>query len=402
VFRLLGFDVRIRPGFVVFMLLIVLVYGDEFGVWLAGSLAAFTLVHELGHAVVARRHGADAEISLDFLAGYTSYRPRTALTRVQRVLISAAGPGTHIAVSLAVLVAMGVNPLDPDSVNETASSAAVWWAGPVIGLVNLIPVLPLDGGHIAQSGLEAVLGERARRTMAWISIGLTSAFAVLCALDPDRRGWFLFIAFLLISQIQILSASSAGSPGRRRAALGAAAEAERSAWQTGRPGMLVPGQVLSPWYRAHRALLSGQPDEARRLVIEDLTSSGPRHWWPPSDARPEQLRALVALLPRPFPPGNATSEQVLAEVLLATGDVHAAGTYAAAAFARSRVAGTAVVVARAAAALGDRDTALRWLHAAAATPGAMAAADAIDHAPELAGLRDDPDVRNLRASLSPV
>jgi hypothetical protein len=32
----------------------------------------------------------------------------------------------------------------------------------------------------------------------------------------------------------------------------------------------------------------------------------------------------------------------------------------------------------------------------------MAAADAIDHAPELAGLRDDPDVRNLRASLSPV
>jgi hypothetical protein len=70
-------------------------------------------------------------------------------------------------------------------------------------------------------------------------------------------------------------------------------------------------------------------------------------------------------------------------VLLATGDVHASGTYAAAAFSRSRNAGTAVVVARAAAALGDRDTALRWLHAAAATPGALVAAQAIDHAPEL-------------------
>jgi Zn-dependent protease len=402
VFRLLGFDVRIRPGFVVFMLLIVVVYGDEFGVWLAASLAGFTLVHELGHAVVARRHGADAEIALDFLAGYTSYRPRRALSRVQRALISAAGPGTHIVVSVAVLLAMGVNPLDRHSVNDTAASAAVWWAGPVIGLVNLVPVLPLDGGHIAQSGLEAVLGDRARRTMAVASIALTSAFAVFCALDPDRRGWFLFIAFLLISQIQILSASSTGTSGRQRAALGAAAEAERSAWQTGRPGMLVPGQVLSPWYRAHRALLAGQLDEARRLVIEDLTSSGPRRWWPPTDARPEQLRAVVALLPRPFPPGNAASEQVLAEVLLATGDVHASGTYAAAAFSRSRNAGTAVVVARAAAALGDRDTALRWLHAAAATPGALVAAQAIDHAPELAPLRDDPDVRDLRASLTAV
>jgi Zn-dependent protease len=402
VFRLLGFDVRIRPGFVVFMLLIVVVYGDEFGVWLAASLAGFTLVHELGHAVVARRHGADAEIALDFLAGYTSYRPRRALSRVQRALISAAGPGTHIVVSVAVLLAMGVNPLDRHSVNDTAASAAVWWAGPVIGLVNLVPVLPLDGGHIAQSMLEAVLGDRARRTMAFASIALTSAFAVFCALDPDRRGWFLFIAFLLISQIQILSASSTGTSGRQRAALGAAAEAERSAWQTGRPGMLVPGQVLSPWYRAHRALLAGQLDEARRLVIEDLTSSGPRRWWPPTDARPEQLRAVVALLPRPFPPGNAASEQVLAEVLLATGDVHASGTYAAAAFSRSRNAGTAVVVARAAAALGDRDTALRWLHAAAATPGALVAAQAIDHAPELAPLRDDPDVRDLRASLTAV
>ena len=60
------------------MVLIVVLYGDEFGLWLAGSIAAFTLLHELGHAVAARRAGATAEISLDFLAGYASYtsRPR--------------------------------------------------------------------------------------------------------------------------------------------------------------------------------------------------------------------------------------------------------------------------------------------------------------------------------------
>ena len=68
-FRLFGFPVQVRPGFVMFMVLIVVLYGNEFGVWLAGSLAAFTLLHELGHAVAARRTGAEARISLNFLAG---------------------------------------------------------------------------------------------------------------------------------------------------------------------------------------------------------------------------------------------------------------------------------------------------------------------------------------------
>lgn len=74
--RVLGFPVQIRPGFVLFMLLIVVVNGQPMGYWLAGSVTVFTLVHELGHAVAARRTGATASISLDFLAGYASFTPR--------------------------------------------------------------------------------------------------------------------------------------------------------------------------------------------------------------------------------------------------------------------------------------------------------------------------------------
>ncbi|MFN5605178.1 MAG: hypothetical protein ACK49V_11590, partial [Actinomycetes bacterium] len=73
--RILGFPVQIRPGFVLFMLLIVVVNGQPMGYWLAGSVTVFTLVHELGHAVAARRTGATASISLDFLAGYASFTP---------------------------------------------------------------------------------------------------------------------------------------------------------------------------------------------------------------------------------------------------------------------------------------------------------------------------------------
>ena len=121
-FRLLGFDVHVRPGFVMFMLLIVVLVGGEHGLWLAGALAAFTLLHELGHALAARRAGANAEISLNFLAGYASYVPTRPISRARQAWISFAGPVIQIAVSVAILVALGVNPLAPETFDSSPAS----------------------------------------------------------------------------------------------------------------------------------------------------------------------------------------------------------------------------------------------------------------------------------------
>ncbi len=90
-FMLLGFRVEIRPGFIIFLGLVVFIYGGSLGLWAAGTLAAFTLIHELGHALAARATGAHAEISLDFLAGYASYLPSRPLARWERAGIAAAG-----------------------------------------------------------------------------------------------------------------------------------------------------------------------------------------------------------------------------------------------------------------------------------------------------------------------
>jgi Zn-dependent protease len=174
VFRLFGFDVKIRTGFVIFLALIAFINPNSFGLWLAAAIAGFTLLHELGHAVAARSAGAQAAISLDFMAGYTSFRPTRALGKAQRAMISLAGPAVQIVTSCAVLLAMGVDPLSLDSVRQSSDAAtAIWWAGPMIGALNLIPVLPLDGGHLAQTGLEAVLRRPALREMAVASVALT-------------------------------------------------------------------------------------------------------------------------------------------------------------------------------------------------------------------------------------
>ena len=58
--RVLGFPVHIRPGFIVFLGLVIVVNGGKFGLWIAGSAAVLTLLHELGHylGLDGSRHAA--------------------------------------------------------------------------------------------------------------------------------------------------------------------------------------------------------------------------------------------------------------------------------------------------------------------------------------------------------
>ncbi len=400
-FRLLGFDVHVRTGFILFTGLIVFLYQDAFGLWLAGSIAVLTLLHELGHAVAARSAGCQASISLDFLAGYTSFRPTQPLSKTQRAGISIAGPFTQIAISVAILVAIGVNPLSFDSIGQSDAAAAIWWAGPAIGMLNLIPVLPLDGGHLAMTGLENFVGDRAFRVMAIISIAVTLGGAALMV-GTGRMGFVIFIVFLLVNQFQILQASS------KRPARGEqrSVDVETVAWQTGRPGVLEPGQRLSPWFEAHRAQLKGDVGGAMGIMLADLRSPKAGRWIPPTAATPEQLRAVVDTLPAALPrAGNEYSARVLAEVLLAVGDVERAGEFAATAFADHRSSTLATVVARASAVLGDGPNAVRWLSAAAEAAEAESAAHrrllahTMDAAPEFVRLRNDPTFTALRGEL---
>ncbi len=405
-FRLLGFDVRVRAGFLFFIALIVFLNPSEFGLWLGGALFVFTLIHELGHAVFARRYGAIANISLDFMAGYTSFRPTRELTLRERATISFAGPGVHIATSAAVLVAMGHNPIWPGRGNLTSASAAIWWAGPLIGALNLIPVLPLDGGHIVESALERFMGTRAHRMMAIASISLTGAGVVAAFLHPTMRGFAIFIAFLLFAQVQILQASNGRAP---QNAMDVAAKSEADAWQSGQPTLMANGQVPSPWFLAARAMRSGDPNRARDLLTHDLASPGDKSWWPPLAAPVPILVELIDVLPRPLPHGHPYSEWVLAEMLLRCGRYVEAGQYAAEMFAKAPTATGACMVARASAAAGDRDNAVDWLRAGAnashtaselSVGTAHPVADTVDHAPELASLRNDAEVRRIRAGVA--
>jgi len=196
-FRLFGFPVRVRLGFIVF-LAVVVVWNPEVG-WKFGiAVTLFSLVHEFGHAVAARRLGASPEIALDFLAGSTRYTPPRPITPLERASVALAGPSVEIVSGLAVLGVLRVNPLDVSAVFDSTLAAVIWIAGPVFGLMNLLPVLPLDGGHVLAGALESIWPERGHQLATAASAAVTLGLTAMAVVEPNLR-WLVPFAVLLVA-----------------------------------------------------------------------------------------------------------------------------------------------------------------------------------------------------------
>ncbi len=387
--RLFGFPLHVGSGFWLFMGLIAFINAETLGLGgalvFAGMIAAFTLVHELGHAFAARATGARAEISLAFMMGYASFTPTRKLSRWQHVGISFAGPATQIIIGTVVYIALGGPwPLH----GLTTPQFAALWAGPMIGIFNLLPVLPFDGGNILEQAVGAVFPKQARRIMLWFSAAVSVAGLIVVALNPHLAGFVIFIFLPLLTVAQM----AFGGRAQANQAVGqeAFARAEALAWATGDVSAFGRGQLPSPWFRALQQLRHGQPDTARDVLLADFAATAPAHWWPPDAAAKADLRVLVDLLPRPLPHGTLFSDFVLSGILLRLGDYETAAHYAADGYAATRPAMLAVHVARAAAALGDNATAAAWLRTAATNAPVGSLQLAIAAAPEFSAMRNDP------------
>jgi hypothetical protein len=164
--------------------------------------------------------------------------------------------------------------------------------------------------------------------------------------------------------------------------------AEALAWATGQV-RFPDGTVPSPWFRAWQQLQAGDTLSARHVMTLDLADTAPVNWWPPDAAPLDALEAVLTVLPEPIPTGRGYSSYVMSGVLLRLGRHDDAGRYAAAAFGQHREPMLAVHVARAAAALGQRDTALAWLRTAA-TDNSPMTVEAAGNAVEFDGMRNDP------------
>nr|MDQ3368984.1 site-2 protease family protein [Myxococcota bacterium] len=146
--KLLGFPIELKLSFLLLLAIVFVAFGGLAGVFVICLAFSSVLLHELGHAVVARRLGVEvAGIELGFLGGAAKMvnLPRTANSEL---LIAAAGP--------AVSLMLGGASLGIGALVGSELISLVGWINLVIAGFNLIPALPMDGGRI----LRALLSKR--------------------------------------------------------------------------------------------------------------------------------------------------------------------------------------------------------------------------------------------------
>ena len=133
------------------------------------ALVACVVLHEIGHTVAARRRGiAVREINLYPFGGVTVFSEPFSPGRTE-VLIALAGPAVNLSIGVLLFAVTGGRVAIPGLPGEPAFSLSrtLFWANILLGLLNLMPVLPLDGGRILRSLLAGRIGEaRASRLVA--------------------------------------------------------------------------------------------------------------------------------------------------------------------------------------------------------------------------------------------
>ena len=185
-FRLFGFPVTVDISFVVIIAILGWVPGrttvTSFVVWLV-MVPLAVLVHELGHAFVARTTGAAPAITLAGLGGLTSYVPPAPVSRARSIAISVAGPAVGIVVGLGLLAyARGVGVGDglAQDVVDTAIFTTLGWS-----VLNLLPILPLDGGQTLR---ELLPGSPAKREVRAAMVSIVVAVLAAAGRAEGRAG----------------------------------------------------------------------------------------------------------------------------------------------------------------------------------------------------------------------
>jgi len=165
----------------------------EAGVAGAGILAG-VLLHEMGHALTARRFGAqDVRITLFALGGVTTYPPPPGLTPGRKFLIAAAGSALAITFGVPVLLAFRADMF----ANRTLELIAVgFWVATVFwGVLNWVPIRPLDGGQMLTSALQIFFPNQGANAAKVISVIFTAG-AVLWLYQSGQEFAALYVGFI--------------------------------------------------------------------------------------------------------------------------------------------------------------------------------------------------------------
>ncbi|RMG56885.1 MAG: hypothetical protein D6722_25715 [Bacteroidetes bacterium] len=251
--RLFSIPISIKPTFLILGLLF---YGWTSHVGVAAELVTWAfiaiLLHELGHAWAFRRYGISPAIELYMLGGLTfptrdSRRPT--LTHGQQVFISFAGPLMSLLLGVVLLLLSAMLGGLPSFFMPWEQAAvyplffSIGW-----GVLNLLPILPLDGGHILRHLLAFNPRWNAPLIAAWVGMILGAALLAYTLLNEQ---WWnsMLVAMLLSTNYQQMRMAS---------------------------GKEVMSSTLDPTDRIREHLMKGKNEDALKEALNLLKQTSNR------------------------------------------------------------------------------------------------------------------------------
>ncbi|MDP9817843.1 Zn-dependent protease [Spirilliplanes yamanashiensis] len=271
--RVLGIPVFARASMLLLAGVVTLIYGQfaqrtldlapavgyALGLLFVVLLLGSVLLHELGHALTARRYGIGVRgITLELLGGYTEMDRDAPSARVD-LLVSLAGPAVSAVLGGFAAVAAAVLP-DRTLADQLAFQLAL--GNIVVAVFNVLPGLPLDGGRALRAAVWAATKDRHRATVVagWAGrvLAAGTAFSVVLATAHGYLTVFGLVFLLLVTFTLYQGATQSIRLGRMSSRFPLVKVDELA-----RPVLSVPsGTPLAEAQRRHAD--AAPPPEARR------------------------------------------------------------------------------------------------------------------------------------------
>jgi Zn-dependent protease len=295
--RLLGIDIEINLSWLLILALVAWTLSDqvfpsqydwsEAAYWSVGIAAAVllfvtVLIHEMAHALVARRRGLEVPRITLFIFGGVSHMSRQPQTAGEEFAIAAAGPATSLVIAIVTLL-LGWATVN---VNEKLSGILLYLGTVNIALAvfNILPGFPLDGGRVLRSIAWRRTGSFRQATTIASRVGelfgyvllMIGVFVLLAGYIIDGV-WMLFIGWFLLN-----AAKAEAQNMQLESILGKlrARDVMHSEFETVRPGLslqeVVDDHMLA---RGERAVVVSHGDGVLGILTVGDVRRVPRDEW---------------------------------------------------------------------------------------------------------------------------
>ncbi|HOJ33699.1 MAG TPA: site-2 protease family protein [Candidatus Hydrogenedentes bacterium] len=223
--RIAGIDIYFHVTFLILVLWVALAswarsqsVADALrGVIFIGVLFGIVVLHELGHALAARRYGIRTRYITLLPIGGVARLEHMPDDPKQELVVSVAGPAVNAVLALAgfgLLFSMaGISALTPWPMLSMKPLVEFVWINVVLAVFNLVPAFPMDGGRVLRA-LLALRMDYLRATT--IAAGIGQALALLIGF----AGLFFNPFLVFIALFVWIGAAEESSMVQMRSALG--------------------------------------------------------------------------------------------------------------------------------------------------------------------------------------